>query len=44
MRRLCLAFSKTLRGTRTAASLFYVHYNFCHVLRTTRVTPALAAA
>lgn len=43
MRRLCLAFSKTLRGHKTAASLFYTHYNFCHVLRTTRLTPALAA-
>jgi len=43
MRRLCLAFSKTLAGHKAAASLFYVHYNFCHVLRTTRVTPALAA-
>jgi IS1 family transposase len=43
MRRLCLAFSKSLRGHKAAASLFYTHYNFCHVLRTTRVTPALAA-
>jgi hypothetical protein len=43
MRRLCLAFSKTLRGHRAAVSLFYVHFNFCHVLRTTRTTPALAA-
>ena len=43
MRRLCLAFSKTLRGHRAAASLCYVHFNFCHVLRTTRTTPALVA-
>lgn len=43
MRRLCLAFSKTLKGHRAAAGLFYTHYNFCHVLRTTRTTPALAA-
>lgn len=43
MRRLCLAFSKTLQGHRAAVSLCYVHFNFCHVLRTTRTTPALAA-
>jgi IS1 family transposase len=43
MRRLCLAFSKTLKGHRAAVSLCYVHFNFCHVLRTTRMTPALAA-
>lgn len=43
MRRLCLAFSKTLEGHRAAVSLCYVHFNFCHVLRTTRTTPALAA-
>ena len=43
MRRLCLAFSKTLHGHKAAVSLCYVHFNFCHVLRTTRTTPALAA-
>src|SRR5262249_27079743 len=43
MRRLCLAFSKTLRGHKAAVSLCYVHYNFCHVLTTTRCSPALAA-
>lgn len=40
---LCLAFSKTLDGHKAAVSLCYVHFNFCHVLRTTPTTPALAA-
>jgi IS1 family transposase len=43
MRRLCLAFSKTLAGHKASVSIYYVHFNFVHVLRTTRMTPALAA-
>lgn len=39
MRRLCLAFRKTLHGHRAAVALCYVHF----MLRTTRTTPALAA-
>lgn len=43
MRRLSYAFSKTLAGHRAAMALHYVHYNFCHVVRTLRVTPAMQA-
>lgn len=43
MRRLCLAFSKKLPNHRAAIALAYVHYNFCHVVSTLRVTPAMAA-
>src|ERR1700734_932906 len=40
MRRLVYAFSKKPENHRAAVSLAYVHYNLCHILRTTRVTPA----
>ena len=43
MRRLVYAFSKDLDHHRAAVALGYVHYNLCHVVRTLRVTPALAA-
>ncbi|MDI1481456.1 transposase [Polyangium sp. y55x31] len=43
MRRLCLAFSKKLANHRAAIALAYVHYNFCHVVSSLRVTPAMAA-
>jgi IS1 family transposase len=43
MRRLVYAFSKDPAHHAAAVSLGYVHYNLCHVLRTTRVTPAMAA-
>ena len=43
MRRLVYAFSKNPEHHAAAVSLGYVHYNLCHVLRTTRVTPAMAA-
>ena len=43
MRRLCYAFSKDLDHHRAAVALCYVHYNFCHVVSTLRVTPAMAA-
>jgi hypothetical protein len=42
MRRLCLAFSKKLENHRAAVALAYAHYNFCHVVSTLRVTPAMA--
>jgi hypothetical protein len=42
MRRLVYAFSKRPEHHAAAVSLCYCHYNLCHVLRTTRVTPALA--
>lgn len=43
MRRLSYAFSKTLAGHKAAMALHYVHYNYCHVVRTLRVTPAMQA-
>lgn len=41
MRRLVYAFSKRLPNHRAAVALNYVHYNLCHILRTTRITPAM---
>lgn len=41
MRRLCQAFSKRAENHRAAVALGYVHYNFCHVVKTLRVTPAI---
>lgn len=43
LRRLSLAFSKTLKGLKAAMALHYVVYNYCHVVRTLRVTPAMQA-
>jgi hypothetical protein len=43
MRRLCYAFSKKLENHKAAVALCYAHYNFCHVVKTLRVTPAMAA-
>lgn len=43
LRRLNYGFSKKLENHKAAIALGYVHYNFCHTLRTTRVTPAIAA-
>jgi IS1 family transposase len=43
LRRLCLAFSKKLENHRAAVALAYTHYNFCRVVRTLRVTPAIQA-
>ncbi|WP_044985816.1 transposase [Sorangium cellulosum] len=43
MRRLCLAFSKKIENHRAAVALNYAHYNFCHVVKTLRVTPAMQA-
>ncbi|XXU36201.1 IS1 family transposase [Sorangium sp. So ce1000] len=42
-RRLCLAFSKKMENHRAAVALAYTHYNFCHVVKTLRVTPAMQA-
>ena len=41
MRRLCYAFSKRPENHRAAVALNYLHYNICHVPRTTRITPAM---
>ena len=43
MRRLCYAFSKKIEHHRAAIALCYAHYNFCHIVKTLRVTPAMAA-
>lgn len=43
MRRLCLAFSKRLPNHRAAIALHFAWYNLCHVVKTIRVTPAMAA-
>ena len=43
IRRLCYAFSKKLENHKAAVALAYAHYNFCHVVKTLRVTPAMAA-
>ncbi|WP_437783304.1 IS1 family transposase [Sorangium sp. So ce1097] len=43
LRRLCLAFSKKMENHRAAVALAYTHYNFCHVVKTLRVTPAMQA-
>lgn len=39
--RLTNGFSKTVRGHQAAVSLFVMHYNFCRVHMTLRVTPAM---
>jgi hypothetical protein len=42
-RRLCLAFSKTLRGHKAAMALGIFAYNFCRKHETLGMTPAMAA-
>ncbi len=42
-RRLCLAFSKTLRGHRAGVALGIAAYNFCRIHSTIGMTPAMAA-
>lgn len=42
IRRLCLAFSKRLDRHCHAVSLGYCHYNLCTVVKTIRMTPAMA--
>ncbi len=41
--RLTNAFSKKLENHRLACSLHFVHYNFCRIHQTIRVTPAMAS-
>ncbi|HEY3822503.1 MAG TPA: hypothetical protein VGL81_35305 [Polyangiaceae bacterium] len=43
MRRLCYAFSRRIEAHRAAWGLAVAHCNFCHVVRTLRVTPAMQA-
>jgi|SRR6185369_6531126 len=43
MRRLCLAFSKTLRGHRACTALGVAAYNLTRIHSTIRVTPAMEA-
>ncbi len=42
-RRLCYAFSKKIENHRAAVALNYAWYNLGHVVKTLRVTPAMAA-
>ncbi len=43
MTRLTNAFSKKIEGLENAVALHFMHYNFCRVHQTLRVTPAMAA-
>jgi IS1 family transposase len=43
MKRLAYCFSKDIGHHRAAWALAIVHYNFCHVVKTLRVTPAMQA-
>jgi len=41
--RLTNGFSKKLDNLRAAVALHFMHYNFCRIHQTTRITPAMAA-
>ena len=41
--RLTNGFSKKVRNHAAAIALHYMHYNFCRIHKTLRVTPAMAA-
>ncbi len=42
-RRLTNGFAKKLQNHLHMLSLYFVHYNFCRIHKTLRVTPAMAA-
>jgi hypothetical protein len=41
--RLTNAFSKKVENLEAAVALHFMHYNFCRIHQTLRVTPAMAA-
>ena len=41
--RLTNAFSKKLESHVAAVAIHYMHYNFCRIHQTLRITPAMAA-
>lgn len=41
--RLTNAFSKKVENLEANVALYFMHYNFCRIHRTLRVTPAMEA-